>query len=66
MTQFLNDPVVNIVLFLLCAAIAVGSLLSSMKSGGSTYGMLFALIFAGLAAYFAPGAFALMNETGFE
>ncbi|MFN2099389.1 hypothetical protein [Altererythrobacter sp. MF3-039] len=61
MNQLLNDPYTVLALFFVCAALAIGSLLSAMKSGGSKNGLLLALLFAGLAAYFAPSAFALIS-----
>ena len=61
MIEILNDPYTAIALFFLCAALAVGALLNSMKSGGTAGGIITALLFAGLAAYFAPDAFALMS-----
>lgn len=61
MSQYLNDPYFAVAMFFVCGAIALAALLSSMKQGGSTYGLIFALLFAGAAAYFAPGAFAVIG-----
>ena len=63
MTELLNDPMVALALFLVSAMIAIGSLLSAMKRGGSTFGVLVALIFAGLAAYLVPTVIELMNSS---
>ena len=61
-SHYLNDPYVILGLFFLCCVLALASLLSAMKSGGSTMGLLFALVFAGVAALLAPDAFALMSS----
>lgn len=61
--EMLNDPYVVMGLFFLCAVLALASLLNAMKSGGSTGGLVLALIFAGVAAYFAPGAFAVLSAS---
>ena len=59
--EFLDDPFVVLGLFFLSAVLALASLLNAMKSGGATGGLVLALIFAGIAAYFAPGAFAVLS-----
>ncbi len=60
--QLINDPIVLLVVFLLCCAIAVGTLLSSMKQGGSAVGIVIALLFAGIAAWLSPEVFAMMGQ----
>ena len=62
MTQLFNDPIVLLAVFLLCGAIAVGTLLSSMKQGGSAVGIIIALLFAGIAAWLSPEVFAMMGK----
>ncbi len=63
MTTLWNDPLTGLVLFFVCAALAVGSLLNSMKSGGSMGGIILAVLFLGLAAYFSPAAFDLLGAS---
>ena len=61
MSQLLNDPYMVLGLFFVCCALAIGTLLSSMKQGGTRGGIILALLFAGIAAYLAPEAFSLMS-----
>ena len=60
--QYLNDPIVLLVAFLLCAAIAVGTLLSAMRKGGSAIGIIIALLFGGIAAWLSVDVFAMMGQ----
>lgn len=55
--EILNDPMTGFALFFICSVLALGSLVGSLKHGGSATGIIMAILFAGVAAYFAPGAF---------
>ena len=61
LTEIFNNPYTVLAVFFVSAVIAVASLLGSMKHGGSSTGIIVALIFAGIALYVSPSAFALIG-----
>ena len=64
-SQFISDPMTILVIFFLCCAISIASLLKSMKHGGSTFGIFVALLFAGIAAWLSPTFMKIINGTQF-
>lgn len=62
LSGFLADPTTVLVGFFLCCAIAVASLLKSLKHGGSSFGIFVALVFAGIAAFLVPQVADILYE----
>ena len=63
LNQILADPYFILGVFFVSCMIAIASLLSAMKQGGSRNGLLIALIFIGIAGYFTMDVFEIIGGT---